>query len=82
MSLMNSFATSAHRRRICPLEFAIVLKLKNNKKHFSGEMQRLQMNPPRECGLISLVDSYLVFPFFIFYNNVTAIRCILVKAKL
>ena len=38
-------------------------------------MQRLQMNPPRECGLISLINSYLVFPFFIFYDNVTAIRC-------
>ena len=32
MSLMNSFAASAHRRRICLLEVSIVLKLKNNKK--------------------------------------------------
>ena len=32
MSLMNSFAASAHRRRICLLEFAIVLKLKNSLK--------------------------------------------------
>jgi len=28
------------------LEFAIVLKLKNNQKNSSGEMQQLQMNPP------------------------------------
>ena len=36
MSLMNSFAASAHRRHISLLEFAIVLKLKNNnnKKTF------------------------------------------------
>ena len=34
MSLMNSFSASAHGRRICLLEFAIVLKLKNNKKKF------------------------------------------------
>ena len=48
MSLMNSFAASAHRRHISLLEFAIALKLKNNnnkKKHSSGEIQRLQMNP-------------------------------------
>ena len=31
---MNSFAASAHRRRIYVLEFSIVLKLKNNKKTF------------------------------------------------
>ena len=29
---MNSFAVSAHGRRICLLEFAIVLKLKIKKK--------------------------------------------------
>ena len=29
---MNSFAASAHGRRICLLEFAIVLKLKIKKK--------------------------------------------------
>ena len=29
---MNSFAASAHRRRICLLEFSIVLKRKNSKK--------------------------------------------------
>ena len=42
------------------MEFAIVLKLKNNKKkkHSSGEMQRLRMNPPWECGLILLTNSY------------------------
>ena len=44
---MNSFAASVHGRRICLLEFAIVLKLKENKtENSSGEMQRLQMNPP------------------------------------
>ena len=37
---MNSFAASTHERRICLLEFAIVLKPENNKKD-SGEMQRL-----------------------------------------
>ena len=34
---MNSFAAFAHGRRICLLEFAIVLKLKNNKKTFQQE---------------------------------------------
>ena len=44
---MNSFAASVHGRCICLLEFAIVLKLKENKtENSSGEMQRLQMNPP------------------------------------
>ena len=44
---MNSFAAAAHGRRICLLEFAIVLKMKDNKsENSSGEMQRLQMNPP------------------------------------
>ena len=44
---MNSFAASAHRRHISLLEFAIVFKLKPIKKKLSsGEMQRLQMNPP------------------------------------
>ena len=44
---MNSFAASAPVRRICLLEFAIVLKLKDNKtENSSGERQRLQMNPP------------------------------------
>ena len=43
---MNSFAAAAHGRRICLLEFAIVLKMKDNKsENSSGEMQRLQMNP-------------------------------------
>ena len=47
----DSFAATAHGRRICLLKFAIVLKLKDNKtENSSGEMQRLQMNPPRECG--------------------------------
>ena len=44
---MNSFAASAHGRRLCLLEFATFLKLKNsNKKNSSEEMQRLQMSPP------------------------------------
>ena len=44
---MNSFAASAHGRRICLLEFAIVLKLKENKtENSSREIQRLQRNPP------------------------------------
>ena len=61
---MDLFTESAHGRRICLLEFAIVLKLKDNKtENSSGEMQRLQMNLPRECGLISLLNSYLAFSF-------------------
>ena len=44
---MNTFAASAHGRRICRLEFAIVLKLKDNKTENSrGEMHGIQMNPP------------------------------------
>ena len=44
---MNLFAASTHGHRICLLEFAIVLKLKDNKTdNSSGEMQRLQMNLP------------------------------------
>ena len=44
---MNSFAASAHGHHICLLEFAIVLKVKDNKtKNSIGEMQSLQMNPP------------------------------------
>ena len=43
---MNSFVESAYGRRICLQEFGFVLKLKTIKKKFSGEMQRLQMNPP------------------------------------
>ena len=36
---MNSFAAAAHGRRICLLEFAIVLKMKDNKsENSSGEM--------------------------------------------
>ena len=72
---MNSFAASAHGRRICSLEFAIVLNLKDNKtENSSGERQRLQMNPPWECGLISRINSYLAFSFFsFFYDNVFAI---------
>ena len=43
---MNSLhAASAHGRRIYLLEFPIVLKVKNDKKNSSREMQRLQMNP-------------------------------------
>ena len=64
---MNSFAASAHARRFCLLEFAIVLKLKTiKKKHSSREMQRLQMNPPWKGGVISLINSYLAFSFFHF----------------
>ena len=44
---MNYFAASAHGDSICLLEFAIVLKLKDNKiENSSGEIERLQMNPP------------------------------------
>ena len=61
---MNLLEASAHGHRISLLEFAIVLKLKDNKtENSSGEMQRLQMNLPCECGLISLFNSYLAFSF-------------------
>ena len=44
---MNSFAASANGSCICLLEFALVLKMKDNKtENYSEEMQRLQMNPP------------------------------------
>ena len=44
---MNSLPASAHGRRICLLEFTIVLKLKDNKtENSSWEMQRLQVNLP------------------------------------
>ena len=67
---MNLFTASAHGRHICLLEFAIVLKLKDNKtENSSGEMQRLQMNLPRECGLISLLIPIWLFPFVIFLRQ-------------
>ena len=34
---MTSFAASAHRHRICLLEFSIVLKLKDNKTEIRHE---------------------------------------------
>ena len=63
---MSSLSVSAQERSICLLEFKIatVLKLKDNKtENSSWEMQLLQMNPPWECGLISLFHSYLAFSF-------------------
>ena len=41
----------------------------NNLKNSNGEMQRLQMNPPGEWGLISLINinPYLAFSFFSFF---------------
>ena len=72
ISLMNSFAASGYGLRICLLEFAIVLKLKNNNKNFNEEMLRLQMNQPWECGLIN--PNLFLFDFF--QDNVIAIRCI------
>ena len=59
---MSSSSVSAQERSICLLEFKIatVLKLKDNKtENSSGEMQPLQMNPPWECGLISLFHIFL-----------------------
>ena len=32
-------------------------------------MQRLQMNPRWECGLIILINSYLAFSFFSFFRT-------------
>ena len=61
---MNSLPASKQGRRICLLEFAFVLKLKGNKtENSSRKMQPVQMNPPWECGLISLFNSYLAFSF-------------------
>ena len=63
----------------------IVLKLKDNKtENSSGEMQRLQINLPRECGLISLLNSYLVFSFCHFSKTTLlqlGVHVILVKAS-
>ena len=68
---MILFATSAHGRRTdLPVQFAFALKLKDNKKTKnpgSGEIKRLQISPPSECGLISLFNSYLAFSFFSFF---------------
>ena len=62
INLINSFAASGYGLRICLLEFATVLKLKNNNKNFSEEMLQLQMNQPWECGLINPKNySYLTF---------------------
>ena len=42
---MNLHAASTHGHRIYLLEFAIILKMTDNKtENSSGEMQRLQMN--------------------------------------
>ena len=64
---MSSLSVSAQERSIYLLEFKIatVLKLKDNKtENSSEEMQPLQMNPPWECGLISLFHIlYLAFSF-------------------
>ena len=56
ISPTNSYAAPAHRRHICLLEFAIVLKLKNNLENSRGKMHWLQMNPPWESGLINLIN--------------------------
>jgi len=73
---MNSFAASAHGRRICLLEFSIILKLKNNTKKYQRGNATTAIHP-ENVGLISLNNSYLVFSFFIFLteDNVIAIRC-------
>ena len=46
---VDSFATYAYSCLICPLEFLIVFKLKNNKKIPAGKWdsytRMLQMNP-------------------------------------
>ena len=75
---MNSFAASAHRRRICLLEFAIVLQLKNNKR---TTFQRGNATAANESTLRMWLDYphlflFGFFPFLIFQNNVTSIRCI------
>ena len=70
-------AAFAHGRRTCLLEFAIVLKLKNNKKTFqrgnatavNESTLRMWLDQPKK-----LIPIWL-FPFFIFQDNVTAIRC-------
>ena len=69
---MNSFAASAHRRRICLLEFSIVLKvlkLKNNKNKKNipaGKYNACKwIHPENVAWLASLIPIWL-FPFFIF----------------
>ena len=45
-------------------------------------MQWLQMNPPKECGLISLLNSYLAFSFFHFSETtLIEIRCMLMELQ-
>ena len=60
ISLTNSYGASTHGRRICLLEFCIVLKLKNNLTNPSGGMQQLQMISTLR---ISLTNSYFAFSF-------------------
>ena len=67
ISLMNSFAALTRGRRVCLLEFATVLKQENDNKNSSREIQRLQMNPPWERGLITLI--IWLFPCFIFLRQ-------------
>ena len=54
---MNSFATYAHSCRICPLEFFIVFKPKNNEKFRwanATAMREYEMNPPLVLGVFWL----------------------------
>ena len=74
---MNSFAASARRRRICLLEFSIVLKVLKLKNNLKKTFQRENATPANEstlresweCGLISLINSYLAFSFFHFLGQ-------------
>ena len=62
---MKSLICSTRSKSYLPDGICYCLKLKNNKKNSSWEIQRLQKNPPWECGLISLINSYLVL-----YNDI------------
>ena len=50
---MNSFAASAHERHIGLLEFAIVLKLKNNLKIPAGKCNGSKWIHPKNMALLA-----------------------------
>ena len=67
---MNSFAASTHQRRICLLEFSIVLKRKNSKKKTFQRGNATAANESTlRMWLDSLINSYLAFPYFQFLGQ-------------
>ena len=54
-----------------PVGICYCFKAEKHKKNFSKEMQRLQMNPPCECGLIDVIHSNLAV--FLFHFSKTTL---------